>query len=82
MKARPAAAQTRYRADKEPTDVNELATSSWQHRTQALTALAEAGRAPDGPRPSRGVAQLAVALTSAVVHVVVSVSLAIDADRP
>lgn len=57
--------------------MNELATSSWQHRTQALTALAEAGRAPDGPRPSAGSPSPARSCTF-----VVSVSLAIDADRP
>lgn len=67
--------------------MTEMATSSSEHRTEALGALARAGeiaRALGELAPGRtaGLAELAVALTGAAVHALVSFSLAIDADRP
>jgi hypothetical protein len=64
-----------------------MATSTWDHRTEALSALAEAGELAREigelvPGLPGHYARLAVALTGAVVHALVSVSLGIEADRP
>ncbi len=67
--------------------MTEMATSSWEHRTEALARWPGRGRSPGrwgelAPGRTAGLAELAVALTGAGVHALVSVSLAIDADRP